>query len=169
MSRRPWMPLYVGDYLADTQHLTTTQHGAYLLLLMHYWHHGKLPTDEAAIAGISRLNRDQWRSNCRAIAGMFEPGWKHHRVEKEIEKANAISEKRAMAGRKGADRTNHKVVVAFPANDRQMPTHSQSHIESYLEPEPSLTPKAASDEGSKLNGSVNPELAALVRRKGWTE
>jgi len=82
-----WMPLYIGDYLADTARLTTEQHGAYLLLLMDYWRSGRLPDNDQILAQISKLSPDAW-SNAKAMLMQFfsiEDGyWIHARVEKEL-------------------------------------------------------------------------------------
>ena len=95
------MPLYVGDYLAKTSHLNTLQHGAYLLLLMHYWVNGKLPSDEKQLQAIARMTPEQWLSNSLAIASFFTRDWRHIRVEEELERAKTISKKRALAGQRG--------------------------------------------------------------------
>ena len=50
--RRPWMPLYVADYLANTGRLSAAEHGAYLLLIMQYWT-GRLPDDDTQLARIA--------------------------------------------------------------------------------------------------------------------
>ena len=110
------MPFYVGDYLADTLHLTTEQHGAYLLLIMHYWQHGGLPDDDdqlRRIAGIkddkSMTERRQWRSICLAIAPFFQqPGWRHKRIDEELQKSEIIRQKRQISGRIGGLRGQNK-------------------------------------------------------------
>lgn len=63
MSNRAWMPLHIADYLADTGHLTATEHGAYLLLIMHYWQNGHLPENERVIARIAKLTPEQWEES----------------------------------------------------------------------------------------------------------
>lgn len=75
MSNRAWMPLHIGDYLADTGHLTATEHGAYLLLIMHYWQNGCLPENERIIARIAKLSPEQWEESRDMLAMLFGPGW----------------------------------------------------------------------------------------------
>lgn len=102
MTSRPiWMPLYVRDYLADTRHLTTLQHGAYLLLIMEYWNKGRLPSTDAERARVTGMNRKQWASNSLAIASMFDADWRHARIERELQKANDLKLKRQVYGAKG--------------------------------------------------------------------
>jgi uncharacterized protein YdaU (DUF1376 family) len=95
----PRMPLHIGDYLKDTTHLNATLHGAYLLLIMHYWAKGGLPNDDAQLATIARLSLAQWRKVRPVIQAFFYDGWRHKRVEREIAEAAERYEKFARAGR----------------------------------------------------------------------
>ncbi len=98
---RAWMPLYVGDYLRDTRDLNTLQHGAYLLLIMHYWQHGALPGDDARLAAITGLSVAQWRRIREPVQAKFSDGWRHKRIEAEIAKTDRALMQRRAAGRNG--------------------------------------------------------------------
>lgn len=97
MSNRAWMPLHIADYLADTGHLTATEHGAYLLLIMHYWQNGRLPENERVIARIAKLTTEQWEESRDMLAMLFGPGWSHKRIDAELSRADEIIEKRRAA------------------------------------------------------------------------
>ena len=101
-----WMPLYIGDYLADTSRLTTEQHGAYLLLLMDYWRNGPPPDDEAVLASIAKLSIAQWRRHEKTLRSFFtvENGeWLQGRADIERAKANGVSSTRSVSGKAGAN------------------------------------------------------------------
>lgn len=62
MSKSPSMPMFWDAYLADTTHLTTEEHGAYLLLLAAMWRrNGYVPDDDRDNARILGLTQAKWR------------------------------------------------------------------------------------------------------------
>lgn len=63
MAEFPALPLWTDAYLGDTTHLTTIEHGAYLLLLMSMWRSTDcaLPDDDRLLARYARLTPAQWR------------------------------------------------------------------------------------------------------------
>jgi uncharacterized protein YdaU (DUF1376 family) len=88
-----WMPLYIGDYLADTMHLTCEQSGAYLHLIMHYWRAGSLPDNDVALAQIARLPAKSWQAHKATISAFFGPGWTHKRINAERQRTNDVKER----------------------------------------------------------------------------
>lgn len=94
MTARPWMPLYIADYRADTTRLCAAEHGAYLLLIMEYWHSGSLPADDRQLARVACMTDKEWRKAKPAIAPYFQDGWKHKRIDAELARAAEISSKR---------------------------------------------------------------------------
>ena len=91
VTNRPWMPLYVADYLADTAHLNAAQSGAYLHLIMHYWTIGHLPTDDPSLSRIARMTLPEWRRNRPVVESFFMSGWRHKRVDEELSKAARLA------------------------------------------------------------------------------
>jgi uncharacterized protein YdaU (DUF1376 family) len=97
---RPWMPLYVSDYRADTAHLSTLEHGAYLLLIMHYWQKDGLPTDEKQLAKVAGLTLRQWLKMGPTLAAFFGDGWTHKRIDDELQKAKHITKNASVNAKK---------------------------------------------------------------------
>lgn len=96
MSAPAWMPFYIADYLADTGHLSTVEHGAYLLLIMHYWQNGGLPADDLKLSRITRLPLKEWLSIRDTIADLFGDDWHHKRIDKELANARRNYERRLL-------------------------------------------------------------------------
>lgn len=73
MAEYPAFPLWTDAYLADTSHLTTIEHGAYLLLLMAMWRAGgDLPNDDKRLARTARLTPGQWARVKESLWEFFE-------------------------------------------------------------------------------------------------
>lgn len=153
-----WMPLYVGDYLADTTDLTTEEHGAYLLLIMHYWRRGGLPDNDQKLSSIARVLPEHWQSIKQAIVGFFsvENGhWIHERIEEELERAKNKYEKRVLAGRRGG---------IAKAKRKQTPSNASSkNVAMPYQPQPQ-------PQLSKDNTPIPPKGALYSRDfESWWE
>lgn len=102
MAAIPFMPLYVADYLADAAHLSTLEHGAYLLLIMTYWQRGEaLPDDDKKLARITRLEPRTWAKIKPSISDFFEVSdgkYIHSRVERELSNVRLKSLKNRKGG-----------------------------------------------------------------------
>lgn len=62
MAEFPAMPLWTDAYLADTTHLSTIEHGAYLLLMFAMWRtpDKRLPNNADLLARYCKLTKGQW-------------------------------------------------------------------------------------------------------------
>jgi uncharacterized protein YdaU (DUF1376 family) len=123
---RPWMPFYIADYRKDTAHLSTVQHGAYLLLIMHYWATGGLPNDDEQLSRIACLSVSKWKRIRPIIESFFDQGWQHKRINQELAKAADISNKRKIAADKKHQKRSEDAHANAPANAELLHTQSQS-------------------------------------------
>src|SRR5690554_2454758 len=105
MAALPYIQLYPADYLADTMHLTTEEHGAYLLLIFNYWQTGKA-IPKKRLQKIARIPNDRWPSVEDSLSEFFSDDgecWTHERIERDLESVNGALEQRVRAGKASAE------------------------------------------------------------------
>ena len=91
-----WMPLYVGDYLRDTMHLTAEQHGHYLLAIIAYWTRGgPLPDDDEILSEICKMRVKNRQNSLMVLRQFFvrsNAELRHRRIDAELAHARDKSE-----------------------------------------------------------------------------
>jgi|DEB3_MinimDraft_2_1074329.scaffolds.fasta_scaffold01387_6 uncharacterized protein YdaU (DUF1376 family) len=159
MTERPdtWMPMYWADYFADTGELSVIEHGAYLLLIGHYWRKGALPDDDERLARIARCTPAEWRRVRPAVAGFFtvaDGTWTHGRIEREWERAANITAKRAAAGRASAEQRKGQQKTQQTGNTCS--THVGEVLQQNARPSPSPSHSHPSDERESASPLAPP-------------
>lgn len=95
MPSTPYMKLYIGDYLGDTQHLSCLEHGAYILLIMAYWQNGgPLKNDPKVLRRLTRTSPKEFQKVSENVLKMFQSVdgmLVHKRVQIELSKREQVS------------------------------------------------------------------------------
>jgi uncharacterized protein YdaU (DUF1376 family) len=165
---RPWMPLYVADYLADTAHLNAAQSGAYLHLIMHYWQKGCLPADDESLMRIARMTAVEWKKNKGTLRTFFQDGWKHKRIDDELAHALEVSSKRRTSAMQRHSKPS--------ANGHAIAEHLDTHARATPQPQSPSEAKASApanlekqlfDRGKSILGkNAGGLIANLIKAKG---
>lgn len=102
MAKPSHIPLFPDSYHKDTTHLTTEEHGAYLLLMMAAWgsEDCTLPDNEGRLAALAKLPLSRWRKIAATVLEFWtlENGrWHQKRLRKEWHYVQRKTEKRKAA------------------------------------------------------------------------
>lgn len=161
MSERPFMQLYVSDFIGDTLHLSTEQIGAYMLLLMAMWNaRGMLSNEDQQLARITRVSVKRWHAISPDLMPFFECDhdhiW-HGRLTKELQKSERKSESRASAGARGgaakALKTNDQTLANASGLLKHLPdtiTRKKDYLSETASPQPTRKRKNYSDDFVKF-------------------
>lgn len=165
---KAWMPLFIGDYLGDTGHLTQGQHGAYFLLMMHYWQRGPLPSDLVQCYCIAHAMDEQSRCNVDAVLHNFfatvDGTYHQSRLDRELEKAKKSYERRSGAAGKRWENAKHMQSIS---NEYALHVQGASDSDSDSTTKPS-TEKKKNSKGTRIPEEFTPseQHYALAKELG---
>jgi len=173
-----WMPVYVGDMLANTTRLNTEQIGALNLMMLDYWRSGAIPDDAQVIASITRMTTAKVKKYRSALlsCGVFdvsEGQWistyldglrdaatenKKEKSERAVKAAEARWSKKAVA----ADQSSNASASSeqCTSNAQAMLEHTKTDAKTMLEQCPSSSSSSINKTHTNA-GVFAPDLKTL--------
>lgn len=179
MSSLIWYARYFRDYADKTAHLSLAEHGAYSLLLDHYFAKGGpiAPAIASAIDLLSvcyrvcRAQTDEERAAVRSVVEQFfqvgSDGALHNsRADEELEHAKKISETKALAGKAGVEKRwaksraiAHAIAPAI-ADGLANPIANGLQTDTHPHPQPQVVTNVTTKlEGAKRAQPIPHEFA----------
>ena len=175
MAQFPSLPLWTDAYLGDTTHLTTLEHGAYLLLLMAAWRSKEccLPNDDKMLARYCRLSPAQWKRIKPVIMAFFDDEngvLIQQRLRDEISFVKQKSKSQSQNAKARWLKTNETTdATALPRESQRnapTPTPTPTHTPKKVERERGKpAPKPTSISSTWLPDEVDTNYAY---KKGYT-
>jgi len=160
-----WMPLFIGDYLADTSRLTTEQHGAYLLLIMDYWRNGPPPDDDSVLENITKMREKDWQKCKPTVMRFFtlaDGKYTHTRIDRELAEASKAKDKAEVKARKAAESRWGKEAAKHESSNTSSnapsipPSNAQAMHEECPLPSPLPTKSKADAVATRLPADWGP-------------
>ena len=194
---RIWMPRFIGNYLADTQHLTPEADSAYNRIEMHLWSHGHMTEEELRI--VSRLSLDAWSIAQASVKHMlvldpeglwFHPAIDENKVSASGKRSQAVEKARKAANarwkRVREDKAKDDAPSNAPSNAPALPVNIRKEVHNpypltpfpsegkgELEPIASPSPSAAPENAEIGDTSIHPlsasGRASSVRNNGMSQ
>jgi uncharacterized protein YdaU (DUF1376 family) len=175
MAELPIMPLKTDALVADTQHMSAEEFGAYCRLLFAMWRHGgRLPNNPGELAHIAGVTARRWSAIADCVLRpmiVTDVSLSQKRLSDTWIGIQRIRAKRVVSAGKRWSKRNAGVMQVHMQNastwnanqiskkDTSLTTSEQG-AEKGLGEEEKREPKKAALEAS-------PILAATIRAKGW--
>ncbi len=161
MAREPYMPLYLGDFLAATSEWEGEEASLYLMLLAHQWALGSLPREPEKLCRICRWTRKNFDRYWPQVSQKFverDGRLVNARLEEHRGRSAEIAGKRAQAGKRGAAiRHSKEMAIA-----RDVPEQNGGNCQNFALPSNSI--QSNPEENSVENPSQDTHSVPLAAR-----
>jgi uncharacterized protein YdaU (DUF1376 family) len=175
MADFPYLPIWVADFIGDTEHLDCIETGAYLLLLFAAWRSPKcgLPDDDRKLARLARCSLKQWQRTGPVVMAFWKLAgdglWHQKRLDEVRSQASVKSLKAVQSAQAmWLKRRERESADAERTPSGRNANHSYNHIKTH-ESDLTTSTDAAREPAPDSQAPARAQASLVPERPPGTE